>query len=366
MRNRIAAPEGLVTSMQFVRLAKLGLIAGLASLAALSASETVLARPKPPPVVETQPPPPPMPEVSLARHFVADAGAFDDYMHQAASVSPAFADAGAVGQSLRAAAAYEPGQLRAGMVAYGAIAALTDNAFVADVRRAGATPEARYAIVTKIFTDPKAALAFADSGRAAGLAKQAIVSDAMRLYDQGNAVKLAAYSIQHQPWSLQTVPDLDTRGDSVKRLSSTQRSVPGSELQTLDFMIAGQPTTPFEPAPPRYSALVVRAVALAALASIGQATDEDAPRLGWLTDDYYVEHCLAEAKLSLFECLAVARPNYEDVFCLGQHAMKDTGGCTVIGAGGAVPIDIVVKPLAIPSPHAGRTSTAAHHRRRTH
>ena len=36
----------------------------------------------------------------------------------------------------------------------------------------------------------------------------------------------------------------------------------------------------------------------------------------------------------------MARPNYEDVFCLGQHAMKDTGACVVIGAGGAVPIDI--------------------------
>ena len=103
--------------MQFARLAKLGLIAGLASLAALGAFETVQARPKPPPVIETPPPPPPMPEISLSGHFVSAAGAFDDYMHQAASISPAFADAGAVGQSLRAAAAYEPGQLRAGMVA---------------------------------------------------------------------------------------------------------------------------------------------------------------------------------------------------------------------------------------------------------
>ena len=37
----------------------------------------------------------------------------------------------------------------------------------------------------------------------------------------------------------------------------------------------------------------------------------------------------AETKLSLFECLAVAKPNYEDVFCLGQHAMIDPGQCVV-------------------------------------
>ncbi|MEJ0066423.1 MAG: hypothetical protein WDM85_14265 [Caulobacteraceae bacterium] len=67
-------------------------------------------------------------------------------------------------------------------------------------------------------------------------------------------------------------------------------------------------------APPPYSPLVIRAVALAALASIGQAGDDDVSHLGWLTDDYYLDHCLAEAKLSLYECIAVAKPNYEDVF----------------------------------------------------
>jgi hypothetical protein len=349
--------------MQFVRVARLGLTLGMAGLAMASAP-AALARPKPPPVVEA-PPPPPMPDVSMAGKFVAAAGAYDDYMRQAASISPAFTDAGTVGQSLRAGAAYEPGQLRTGMVAYAAIAVLTDAAFVADVRRAGATPEGRYALVAKIFANPKAALAFADGARAAGIAKQAAVSGGMRLYAQGNAVKLAAYSIQHQPWSLQTVPDLDSRADAVKHLSTTQRPSPGSETQTLDLMVAGEPPTGLglDPAPGPYSALVVRAVALAALASIGQADDEAAPRLGWLTDDYYLDHCLAEAKLSLFECLAVARPNYEDVFCLGQHAMKDTGACVVIGAGGAVPIDIAVKPLAVPP--ARMRQAPAHHRRRT-
>ena len=68
-----------------------------------------------------------------------------------------------------------------------------------------------------------------------------------------------------------------------------------------------------------------------------KAGDADANRLDWLTDDYFMDHCLAEAKLSLFECLAVAKPNYEDVFCLGQHALTDTGSCVVRGAGGTVP-----------------------------
>jgi hypothetical protein len=40
--------------------------------------------------------------------------------------------------------------------------------------------------------------------------------------------------------------------------------------------------------------------------------------------------------------------------------MKDTGACVVIGAGGAVPIDIAVKPLAVPSAHVGKASAATH------
>jgi hypothetical protein len=42
---------------------------------------------------------------------------------------------------------------------------------------------------------------------------------------------------------------------------------------------------------------------------------------------------MSTSKLNLYQCLAVARPNYEDVFCLGQHAMMDTGRCVIRAAG---------------------------------
>jgi hypothetical protein len=351
--------------MHFLRVARLGLIAGMAGLAAVAAAPAAMAKKPPPPVIDAPPFPPPMPDVSMAPAFVAAAGAYDDYIRQASAISPNFVDAVGVGQSLRAGSAYEAKQLRAGMVAYAAIAVLTDQAFVADVRRAGATPDERYALVKKIFADPKSALAFADGAKAAGIAKHALVSGGMRLYDAGDQVRLAAYSMQHQPWSLQPVPDLQTRTDVIKQLSTTPRSSPGSETQALSQMIAGAPPAGAEldPAPGPYTAPVVRAVALAALAAIGEADAEMAPHLGWMTDDYYLDHCLAEAKLALFECLAVARPNYEDAFCLGQHAMKDTGACVVIGAGGTVPMDIYAKPLAIPAVHLHKTPTRR--RRRT-
>jgi hypothetical protein len=344
--------------MKLVGVAKRGLILVLVALVAATGAPMALARPKAPPVVYAPPPPPPMPDVGLSSRFINAAGAYDSYMREAAAISPGFSDASGVGASLRDGVAYEPGQLRIGMVAYGAIAALTDSAFVADVRRAGATPNARYAIVARIYADPRNVLAFADARRAAGLAKAALAAQGMRLFNQGNAVKEAAYTIQHQSWSLADVPDRDVRAAAVKRLSASQRPSSGSETAALDLMIGGElpAGANLEPAAPPDSALVVRAVALAALADGGQAGDEDAPHLGWLADDYYVDHCLAEAKLALFECLAVAKPNYEDVFCLGQHAMKDTGACVVMGAGSTVPIEIVPAYLSIPPVHVHKAT----------
>ena len=355
--------------MKQVSAAKRGLILAVAGLVAAIGAAPAAARPKPPPVIYAPPPPPPMPDLSLARHFVTAAGAYDSYMRAAAAISPDFTDAGSVSASLRAGAAYEPAQLRVGMVAYGAIAALTDSAFVADVRRAGATPEARYAIVARIFANPRYVFAFADAARAAGLAKAALAAQGMRLFNQGNAVKQAAYTIQHQPWSLADVLDRDGRAAAVKRLSNSPRVSSESETAALDLMIGGElpPGANLDAAPPPDSGLVVRAVALAALAAIGQATDQDAPRLGWLTDDYFLDHCLDEAKLALFECLAVARPNYEDVFCLGQHAMKDTGACVVMGAGSTVPIEIYPAELKIAAAHIrvrGRREARRSRRRR--
>ena len=49
--------------------------------------------------------------------------------------------------------------------------------------------------------------------------------------------------------------------------------------------------------------------------------------------------CLNMAKLNLYQCLAVAKPHYEDVFCLGQHVLEDTGHCLMKGAGVAEPVD---------------------------
>jgi type II secretory pathway component GspD/PulD (secretin) len=46
--------------------------------------------------------------------------------------------------------------------------------------------------------------------------------------------------------------------------------------------------------------------------------------------------CFNMSKLNLYQCLAVAGPHYEDIFCLGQHAMIDTGTCVLKAAGAPI------------------------------
>ena len=74
--------------------------------------------------------------------------------------------------------------------------------------------------------------------------------------------------------------------------------------------------------------------AAACLGEVREGHDEQALAL---MSDTATHRCLTMAKLNLYQCLAVAGPHYEDVFCMGQHAIKDTGQCLIEAAG--APID---------------------------
>jgi hypothetical protein len=340
----------------------LALLASVVAMSLCLGGGDLAAKPKPPPVEAPPPPPmpPPMPAVGLSERFIRDAAAYESYMREAAAISADFGDPGAVAGSLRRGVAYEPSQFQRGEVAYAAIAALQDRAFVAAVRAAGQTPEARYTVVGQIFANPANALTFADGPVAAGLAKQALADGGLRLFTAGKSVRRYAYDVQHQPWSRGDVADRDGRLGAVKLLSTTSRSVSVDEEDQLRAAIAGlDATDPPPPAPPPYSPLVIRAAALAALAAIGQAGDDMFDRLSWLSQDYFTEHCLSHAKKELNECLAVAKPNYEDIFCLGEPTMMYTGECVLRSADATAPLDIVTRPIPVPPLRA-----ASHRRRR--
>ena len=76
-----------------------------------------------------------------------------------------------------------------------------------------------------------------------------------------------------------------------------------------------------------YTNAINRGLTIAALAMLGEGGENRTELLSSLLDEANGTRCFSMSKLNLYQCLAVAKPYYEDVFCLGQHVLMDTGQC---------------------------------------
>jgi hypothetical protein len=323
-------------------------LAGLALAAVLAGC----AQPAPPPA---PPPPPPVPSVSLSSSLIQQASAYRAYIDRAEQISPAFTDGASVAESLKIGEAYEPHQLLHGAMAYGAIVALQDPGFRAGVRAYAADPEQRREIAYQIMQNPSYVLGISGSAGAAGLVMNALGEDGRKLLEDGRAVKQAAYDVQHYAWSKADVVGRDKRLALAKELSSTP--IAGDQDITARLAEAVSGSQPLslasDSAAPPYTPMVVRSMAVAALAALGYADDASLAQVTPLITEPSSAECLRLSKLNLYQCLAVAKPHYEDVFCLGQHALKDTGACLMKGVGVAEP----PAPAALPVTHVSTTPT---------
>jgi len=320
---------------------------GLLAAVLLSALAAACAAPAPPP-----PPPPPVavvvPPISLSPRVVEQAGAYRAYITRASGISPGFANGQDVAQGLRTGEAYEPGQLLRGAIAYGAVVALQDPAFVAGVRKYAADPDQRRTVAYEVMKDPAYAVGFAGSASAAGLVMAALGQDGRRLLELGYSVHQAAYDVQRQPWSKAEVSGREERMALAKSLSAQQ--TPGEVAETSRLQMAvsgsGQLGLTADAASPPYTPLVIHSLAVAALAALGYADDNSLGQVMPILAEPGAATCLNMAKLNLYQCLAVAKPHYEDVFCLGKHVLEDTGHCLMKGAGVAEPPDPRVQAAA--------------------
>ena len=307
-------------------------------MAAAFAFATMLASCAEPPA---PPPPPPPPPVSMAPKLIEQAAAYRYYMDRAAAISPAFVNGQTVADGLRVAAAYEPKQFLQGAMAYGAIVALQDEAFMASVKQYAANPQQRQQIAYEIMKDPAYVVGIGGSHSAAGLVIAAIGADGKKFYEAGKTVKQAAYDVQKQPWSKADVPARDARLQQAKMLGSTPVVGDVTETTRLQEAIAGADTLEItgQTATPPFTPLVIRSLAVAALAGLGSATDANLETLNAIMVEPNVNSCANMAKLNLYQCLAVSKPHYEDVFCLGQHAMMDTARCVIKASGQPEPYE---------------------------
>lgn len=296
---------------------------------------------EPPKVIAAPPPPPVAPVVTLSPQVIELASAYRHYMVRTTGITPDFVDGEAVARSVQTSAAYEPVQLVKGAIAYAAVVALQDKTFVDGVRVYAMDPVQRRQIAYEILKDPAYAVGIAGSSSAAGLVIANLGGDAQRLYDGGKAVKQSAYDIQRQPWSKADVPARDVRLAAAKSVSVAAMTGDVAETTRLQQASMGIPAAAVSvtPAAPPYSPTVIRGLAIAALAVLGEAGDTNINSVMGLMAEPNIGRCMASSKLNLYQCLAVARPHYEDVFCLGQHAMMDTGRCVIRAAGLSEPYE---------------------------
>ncbi|MDO9223876.1 MAG: hypothetical protein Q7U20_09230 [Caulobacter sp.] len=334
-------------------------LAALALTAALAACGPEGPGPYVPP-----PPPPPPPPITLAPSLIQEASAWRGYMTRANAISPAFQNGAEIQASLRTAAAYEPKQFLRGAVAYAAILALQDPTFVAELRKVAADPAQRIAMRDQLISNPNMATILPGADSAAGLILQTLGSEGARMVVNGRAVKQAAYTVQHSAWSKVSVPDRDGRLIAAKSLSATPMMGDAADVMLLQQASTGPSAaaqlglTPGS-APPPWSPIVVRGLTLAALAAIGEAGEQNIDAITTLSAEPNAAYCLNMAKLNLYQCLAVSKPHYEDIFCLGQHILIDTGACMVKWTGATMPPEPIRPPVIAATTPKKKTAAAA-------
>jgi hypothetical protein len=254
-------------------------------------------------------------QIRLDRSTEAQAAAFDAYMRQAAGVGAAFGGPADIAQALNSAAAYEPRSLEAGMIAYAAAAALRSPGFVEGVRRASRGG----GLARRLTSNPGAALDVPGGPSAARRASGALSRQAAPVTRTGAAVKQAAYSVQRQAWSRAAVPDPRGR---LSRVKAAGAATPAGEASRLYASASSGGGSGGGASP-----VVTRGLAVAALTVLGQSG-----KARGLLREPRSETCLRMAKLNLHQCLASAGPHYEDIYCLGVHALSETGQCVETAA----------------------------------
>lgn len=315
--------------------------AGLAAVVTISLLSACAEPPPPPP-----PPPPAPPPISLAPKVIEQASAYRYYINRASAISPTFVDGPGIAEALRTGAAYEPKQFLQGAIAYGAVVALQDTAFVAGVKQYVGTEEQRRTIAYEIMKDPAYVVGIQGSGSAAGLVVKALADDGGKFYEAGKTVKQAAYDVQKQPWSKVEIAGRDLRLSQTKALSATP--VVGDVAETARLQQAalggGSLGLTASPAAPPFTPVVIRSLSIAALAILGYGGESNVGTLDALMVEPNTTSCANMAKLNLYQCLAVAKPYYEDVFCLGQHGMMDTARCVIKASGQPEPYEAKFVP----------------------
>ncbi len=277
----------------------------------------------------------PAPTVAIARRVMDAAAAFDSYVHRASAITSDVHDGGDVAKAVLVGAAYEPQQFQEGAIAYAALAVLQDARFVQGVSDLGQDPVVRRDLVRRLLTNPETALQLPAAREAGAVVVSVIGRLGDTVVSTGAALKQASYTMQHDAWSKAPIDGPEALLATVKLQSATRMALAPADAPALitSVVAAGKIGTAPQARTAAPTALVARSLALAALAVLGAAGDESADQLTPVLSEATNAQCLTMAKLNLNQCLAVAGPHYEGLYCLGRHGLMETGQCVATAVG---------------------------------
>jgi hypothetical protein len=286
------------------------------------------------------------PPIALNQSVAEAAAVYVAFTRDMAALEGGFTDPAQIQAALRRGTAYDPGQISRGLVAYGSILALQSPEFVSGVRSLAGDRATRERLIADIVADPGYASNLPGAEAAAGLVMSMLAADINALGRAANSIENDAYAIQarydpRRPWAVSEIRDREGRLEAAK-VSSARTMLPSAEEASRLYAAAhsggGALAVSGEPRKPPYPPAVVNALALAALAALGSAGENARANTDALQFDRVSQGCLGMSKLNLFQCLAASRPNYEDMFCLGRHVVRDLATCS---RGAAMPAPIV-------------------------
>lgn len=345
-------------------LAVAALLAGCASqTAAEKAAEVEAARIAAEIAARTPPP------IALNQDVVEAASIYVSFSREMAAIQGGFDNPDAIRDALRRGSTYEPAQLSRGLVAYASIVALQSPEFVQGVRRYATDRATREQLAANIIADPRWAAQLPGADAAAGLIMATLRVDIDALNRAAGQIENDAYAVQadaRRVWAVAPVADREGRLADAKARSMQTMLPSGPDAARL--LAAAHNGTGLGLSSDRrretpYPPVVERALAIAALAALGEAGDGAQARTSALQNDPVSQNCLTESKLNLFQCLAASRPNYEDMFCVGRHIVRDIATCA---RGAAMPaptvtvsgVEVAPEPRIIMAPATPATQDA--------
>jgi hypothetical protein len=238
-------------------------------------------------------------------------------------------------------------RLALGVVAYGAAWAATQDEFVSEVRKLEARM-GRDALITKLRSEIAFARSLPGGEQAAQLAARAILADAAKIQEEGDAFKQAAYDWQKYAWAKVSTADSKTRNAALRtlvapvpaseaaitlsalpeanvtsqstqaRATSIQRSVRLSNQTARNSVPLAEPIRAWSP--------IDRMVSLAALSAIGGPIDRKEDTEALMRDPRLVS-CVNSSRLNMQMCNAATKQPYERSFCLAEHPLGEIAKC---------------------------------------